>query len=452
MSEMLFRGGRLIDPASGVDTTADVLVGGGRVIEVGSSLSRSGAEVVDIEGAVICPGFVDLHVHLREPGREDEETVATGSAAAARGGFTAVGAMPNTDPVCDNAAVADKVAAAARRAGLCEVIPAGSLTKNLEGRLISPVGEMVACSAGVRMFTDDGKGVQDSRILRRAMEYIKGFDAICAEHCDDAALSEGGQMHEGYYSDLLGLRGMPSAAEDIALARDLVLARLTGVRYHALHVSTAGSVELIRQAKAQGVRVTAEVTPHHLILTDAELQSFDPVYKVNPPLRANADVEACRAGLADGTLDAVATDHAPHSPEEKASEFELAPPGMLGLETALALLIGEVVQAGVLTLPELVRRMSALPAQILRLPDQGGPVSEGAAANLTVFDPSARWTVDPEDFVSKSRNTPWAGRQVTGKVLHTMYAGNLVVRDGALAPSHLPALDFTAGVGSRGSR
>ncbi|HVL51527.1 MAG TPA: dihydroorotase [Actinomycetota bacterium] len=436
MAGILFKGGRLIDPASGVDSTSDVLVDNGRVVDAGSRLSANGAEVIDITGAVICPGFVDLHVHLREPGREDEETVATGSAAAARGGFTAVGAMPNTDPVCDNAAVADKVAAAARRAGLCEVIPAGALTRGLEGRYITPVGEMVNCSAGVRMFTDDGKGVQDSRILRRAMEYIKGFDAICAEHCDDAALSEGGQMHEGYYSDLLGLRGMPAAAEDIALARDLVLARLTGVRYHALHVSTKGSVELIRQAKAQGVRVTAEVTPHHLILTDAELQSFDPVNKVNPPLRSSADVEACRVGLADGTLDAVATDHAPHSPEEKESEFELAPPGMIGLETALALMIAEIVDGGVLELPELVRRLTALPAGILRLNGQGGPVTEGSAANLTVFDPAAEWTVDPAAFASKSRNTPFKGRKVKGKILYTMFGGNLVVRNGAIAPEY----------------
>lgn len=447
MSGVLFKGGRLIDPASGVDTTADVLVSGGKVVGVGSGLPTDGAEVIDIAGAVICPGFIDLHVHLREPGREDEETVATGCAAAARGGFTALGAMPNTDPVCDNAAVADKVAAAARLAGLCDVIPAGAITKNLEGKYITPVGEMVTCSAGVRMFTDDGKGVQDSRILRRAMEYIKGFDAICAEHCDDAALSEGGQMNEGYYSDLLGLKGMPAAAEDIALARDLVLARLTGVRYHALHVSTKGSVELIRQAKAQGVRVTAEVTPHHLILTDSELQSFDPVYKVNPPLRSNSDVEACRIGLADGTLDAIATDHAPHSPEEKESEFELAPPGMIGLETALGLMIKEMVEGGVLTLPELVRRLTTLPAGILRLAGQGGPVAEGAPANLTVFDPSAEWTVDPAKFVSKSRNTPWKGARLKGRTLYTVFGGTLVVRDGEISPEHQAALAISAGVG-----
>lgn len=448
MAEILFTGGRLIDPLSGTDTTSDVRISGGRVVEIGSGLSAGGAETIDISGAVICPGFIDLHVHLREPGREDEETVATGSAAAARGGFTAVGAMPNTNPVCDNAAVADKVAAAARLAGLCEVIPAGSLTKGLEGKYISPVGEMVTCAAGVRMFTDDGKGVQNSRILRRAMEYIKGFDAICAEHCDDAALSEGGQMHEGYYSDLLGLKGMPAAAEDIALARDLVLARLTGVRYHALHVSTKGSVELIRQAKAQGVQVTAEVTPHHLILTDAELQSFDPVNKVNPPLRSSSDVEACRVGLADGTLDAIATDHAPHSREEKESEFELAPPGMIGLETALALMVAEIVEGGILTLPELVRRLTSVPAGILRLAGQGA-LAEDSAANLTVFDPEADWVVDPAKFVSKSRNTPFTGRKVKGKILHTVFGGKLVVRNGEISPEYEAALSVGTSFGGR---
>lgn len=432
MSATLFKGGRLIDPASGFDGTCDVLVSGGKVIEVGVGLSPSGADVIDIDGLVVCPGFVDLHVHLREPGREDEETVATGSAGAALGGFTALGAMPNTDPVCDNAAVADKVHAAGVAAGYVKVVPAGALTKNLEGKVLSPVGEMVSSAARVRMFTDDGRGVQDSRMLRRAMEYIKGFDAICAEHCEDAALAEGGQMHEGYYSDLLGLKGIPAAAEDVHLARDLALAKLTGVRFHALHVSTAGSVELVRRAKADGVRVTAEVTPHHLKLTDSELSSFDPHYKVNPPLRSAGDVEAVRIGLADGTLDAYATDHAPHAPEEKESEFELAPPGMLGLETALGVMLTEVVADGVLTLPEALKVMSTNPARILRLDGHGGPIAEGAAANLTVFDPDHEWTVDPTLFASLSRNTPWAGRKLKGKVVHTMFDGILVVCGGKL--------------------
>ncbi|MEX2586519.1 MAG: dihydroorotase [Actinomycetota bacterium] len=432
MRSILFKNGRLVDPASGFDGTCDVRVSGTRVAEVGEALSDAAARVIDIDGLVICPGFVDLHVHLREPGREDEETVASGSAGAALGGFTALGAMPNTDPVCDNAAVADKVHAAGVAAGYAKVIPAGALTKGLEGKVLAPVGEMVTGAARVRMFTDDGRGVQDSRVLRRAMEYIKGFDAICAEHCEDAGLAEGGQMHEGYYSDLLGLKGVPAAAEDVHLARDLALAKLTGVRFHALHVSTAGSVELIRRAKADGVRVTAEVTPHHLKLTDAELSSFDPHFKVNPPLRSASDVEAVRIGLADGTLDAYATDHAPHAPEEKESEFELAPPGLLGLETALGVMLTEVVGDGVLSLPEALKVMATNPARILRLEGHGGPIVEGAAANLTVFDPAVVWTVDPTLFASRSRNTPWAGRNLKGKVVHTMFDGTLVVRDGKL--------------------
>lgn len=432
MTKLLFKSGRLIDPASGVDRTADVVVSEGRITEVGENLSCQGAETIDLDGLVICPGLVDMHVHLREPGREDEETVESGTSAAARGGFTAVGAMPNTDPVCDNASIAQRVHAAAERAGYCEVIPSGSITKGLEGKQITPIGEMVGCAARVRMFTDDGKGVQDSRILRRAMEYIKGFDAICAEHCDDAALSEGGQMHEGYYSDLLGMKGMPAAAEDIALARDLVLAELTGVRFHALHVSTAGSVDLIRRAKSKGIRVTAEATPHHLLLTDAELQSFDPIFKVNPPLRAASDVEAVRVGLADGTIDAIATDHAPHSPEEKESEFEQAPPGMVGLETCLGIVLTHVVNGGVISLGDAIKALSTTPARILRLDGQGGPIAEGAAANLTIFDPEADWVVDVGKFASRSRNTPFAGKKLKGKIVHTIFRGELVVRNGEL--------------------
>jgi dihydroorotase len=429
VDRVLFRGGRLIDPASGTDATTDVAIADGVVVDLGPRLSSSGFDVIEIEGAVICPGFVDMHVHLREPGREDEETILSGSIAAARGGFTAMCAMPNTDPVCDNAAVAEKVASAAARLGLVQVLPAGAITQGLQGNQIAAIGEMAASAAGVRLFTDDGKGVQDSRLLRRAMEYIKGFDAICAEHCEEGSLSEDGQMHEGYFSDILGLKGIPAEAEEIALSRDLALARLTGVRFHAMHVSTAGSVDLIRRAKAQGVRLTAEVTPHHLTLTDAELQSFDPIFKVNPPLRTAGDVEACRRGLADGTIDAIATDHAPHAQQEKEAEFELAPPGMIGLETALSVILTEVVGDGVVSLPEAIRLLSASPARTLRLQGQG-EVVQGGAANLTVFDPEAEVIVDPDAFASRSRNSPWAGRRLKGKVLYTVFAGNLVVREG----------------------
>lgn len=432
MDRVLFRGGRLIDPASETDETADVLVEGALVAGVGRDLKPEGAEVLDIDGAVIAPGLVDLHVHLREPGREDEETIASGSAAAALGGFTAIQAMPNTDPVCDNAAVAEKVAGRGREVGLVEVVPAGAITKGLEGHELAAIGEMVHSSARVQMFTDDGRGVQDARLLRRAMEYIKGFDGVCAEHCEDESLAALGQMNEGEFSSLLGLRGIPTEAEEIPLARNLSLARLTGARFHVLHVSTAGSVELIRAAKKAGARVTAEATPHHLVLTEAELSSYDTNFKVNPPLRSAADVDAVRAGLADGTIDTIATDHAPHSAEEKESEFESAPPGMIGLETALGVVIGELVDLGVLSLTEAIRRMSTAPAHVLGLHGHGGPIQVGTPANLIVFDPAAKWTFEPARSASLSRNSPWLGRPLKGRVLHTILQGLLVVRDGSL--------------------
>jgi dihydroorotase len=315
--------------------------------------------------------------------------------------------------------------------GLAEVVPAGAISRGLEGRKLAGIGEMARSSARVRMFTDDGRGVQDSRLLRRAMEYLKTFDAICAEHCEDDMLAEGGQMNEGEFSSLLGLKGIPAVAEEIPLARDLALVRLTGVRFHALHISTAGSVELIRQAKAQGLRVTAEVTPHHLVFTDSDLATYDTNLKVNPPIRTSADIDALRAGLADGTIDAIATDHAPHAAEEKEAEFEAAPPGMIGLETALAAVLTDLVGAGQLSLSQVIERMSTNPARIGGFKGQGS-LSPGAPANLVVFDPDAEWVVDPNRFASFSRNTPWAGRKLKGRVIHTAFQGRLTVRDGNL--------------------
>ncbi len=433
MADVLLRGGRLIDPAGDTDTTCDVLVAGGRIEAVGMGLDPGGAEVIDVDGAVVAPGFVDTHVHLREPGREDEETIASGSAAAVLGGFTAICAMPNTDPVCDNAAVAEKVAATGRFLGLIQVIPAGALTQGLEGRHLAAIGEMATSTARVRIFTDDGHGVQDARLLRRAMEYVKGFGAICAEHCDDESLSQGGHMHEGEYSSRLGLRGQPAEAEELALARDVALVRLTGARFHALHVSTARSVDIIRRAKAEGLPVTAEATPHHLTLSDASLIDYDTNFKVNPPLRSAGDVEALRAGLADGTIDNIATDHAPHAVHEKEAEFEEAPPGLIGLETALGVILTDLVGAGVLTMGDMIRRMSVAPARILGLQGQGGPVVPGARANLVVFDPTARWRVDPAQFASRSRNCPWAGRELVGWVIATIFEGRVVAREGRVA-------------------
>jgi dihydroorotase len=432
VDRVLFRGARVVDPAAGMDAVADVLVSGGVIEDVGPGIAAPGAEVVDVSGAVLGPGLVDLHVHLREPGREDEETIASGSAAAALGGFTAIQAMPNTDPVCDNAAVAEKVWGPGRAVGLVEVVPAGAITKGLEGRVLSPAGELARSAARVRMITDDGRGVQDAHLLRRAMEYAKAFDVIVGEHCEDDALAAGGHMHEGEVSSMLGLGGIPAEAEEIPVARDIALARLTGARLHLLHVSTAVSVELVRRAKAAGVRVTAEATPHHATLTDARLAAYDTNCKVNPPLRTAADVEAIRRGLSDGTIDAIATDHAPHAVEEKEAEFEVAPPGMIGLETALAVVLTELVGPGVIPLSRAVELMSTGPARLAGFEGHGGPLVPGARANVVVFDPSVRWVVDPGRLASLSRNTPWAGHELTGKVLHTVHDGRWVVRDGRL--------------------
>jgi dihydroorotase len=429
VSDFVIRGGRVVDPANGRDETADVHVRDGVVVAVGKGLEAP--DVVDAAGKVVAPGFVDMHTHLREPGREDEETVATASAGAAAGGYTAVCAMPNTDPVADSAAVVEQVWALGRESGLVEVLPAGALSKRLEGQKMADLGEMARSLAKVRLFTDDGHGVQDSLFARRVMEYLLTFDAVYAEHCEDAALAAGGQMHECARSMALGLRGIPSAAEELMAARDIALAKLTGCRLHLLHVSTRGTVDIVRRAKDDGVRVTAEATPHHFTLTDAALEDYDPLMKVNPPLREEDDRRAIVEGLADGTIDAIATDHAPHALEEKDQEFLYAPPGMLGLETALALTIGELVEPGHLSLSRAVELLSTTPARILGMEGQGR-IAEGAPANLVVFDPAARWTVDPARLHSLSRNTPFAGRELTGKVIHTFFRGRQTVRDGAL--------------------
>jgi dihydroorotase len=429
----LLRGGRVVDPASGRDEVVDVLVADGIVSEVSAQIEPRGADVIDVGGAVVAPGLVDMHCHVREPGREDEEDVASASAAAAAGGFTAVCAMPNTDPVADSAAVTEKVWAAGRRIGLVEVVCAGALSKGLSGRSMADYGEMVHSAARVRLFTDDGRGVQDALLARRAMEYLSGFGVIYAEHCEDEALANGGQMNEGERSAALGLRGIPAAAEEIMAARDLALARLTGCRLHVLHVSTAGTVELIRRAKSDAVAVTAEVTPHHFTLTDEALCDYDPNAKVNPPLRSESDRAALIEGLADGTIDAIATDHAPHAPEEKDQELTFAPPGMIGLETALALTLTELVEPGHLSLLAAVARLSLAPARILGLDRHGGPIAPGAPANLCVFDPEVEWAVDPAALHSRSRNTPFVGRSMRGRVLHTFLEGRPVVRDGVVA-------------------
>jgi dihydroorotase len=426
-SRVLFRGVRLVDPASGHDGVTDVLVEDEEVAAL-SSGDRTGAEVLECDGLVMAPGLVDLHAHLREPGYEHKETVETGSRAAAAGGFTALCAMPNTDPVADNAAVVMEIRNLAEKAGLCDVHPAGAITRGLAGESLTDIAEM--SQAGVRLFTDDHNCVQSSRVMRLALEYATAFDVVVAQHAQDAALTEGWQMHEGHYSALLGLAGAPSEAESIVVARDLALARLTGGRLHLTHVSAAESVELIGGGKERGMRVTADVTPHHLALMDEDLIGYDTALKVGPPLRAVDDREALRAGLQDGILDAVATDHAPHAVEDKDQEFDQAPPGTIGLETALAVILTFLVVPGLVSLPLAIDRMSVRPAAILGLADQGGPVLPGRPANLVVFDPAAVWTVGERPFNSLARNSAFAGRSLLGRVIHTVLRGAFTFRNG----------------------
>jgi len=478
--DLVIRGGTLVDETG--ERRADVLVREGRIHAVEAAIDApSGATVLDAGGCVVAPGLVDLHTHLREPGGEVAETVESGSRAAALGGYTAVLAMPNTEPAIDSAAVVRDVLALGETA-LAEIAVAGAITVGRRGERLVPMAELAAL--GVRLFTDDGRGVQHSGLMRRALEYASGLGVVLAQHCEDEQLAAGGHMNEGAWSSRLGIAGQPALAEEAMLARDLALVRLTGAPMHFLHLSTAGAIELIRRAKADGLPVTAEVTPHHLALCDAAVASFDPVYKVNPPLRTSVDVAAVRAGLLDGAVDTIATDHAPHAPERKDDPFDEAPSGMLGLETALAVAFSALcvgpAEAGdegadrgwvppgtgaVMSLRDLFGLFSWRPARIAGLDQdarssgaalgarssgaalgarnggnggnggggvggQGGPILPGRAANLTVFDPAAEWVVDSSRQASRSRNTPFAGRRLTGKVRHTVFAGEAVVVDG----------------------
>ena len=418
---VVFRGGSVVTKDGVV--VADLMVQHGEISEIGSGLSAD--EVVDISGLTIFPGFVDLHAHLREPGREDAETIETGSRAGALGGYTAVVAMPNTNPAQDNVPTIEFVRLQGQRAGLLEVIPSGCITVGREGKALAPMAELA--KAGVRLFTDDGSGVQDPLLMRRAMEYSKELNVVLGQHCEVSALTQGAVMHECGCSSDLGVPGWPSIAEELMVHRDIELARLTGARVHFLHLSTAGSVQLVRQAKLDGLPVTAEVTPHHLSLTAELLRGFDATFKVNPPLRSMSDIEALKAGLLDGTIDAIATDHAPHARRDKELPLDQAPPGMLGLETALG------VTCAALDLDPLAiaQVMSVAPARIAGIADRQGNLPRvGVAANLCVVDLNATWTINPEAMASKSINTPFVGMQLRGKVVHTMFEGNLVVRDG----------------------
>jgi dihydroorotase len=385
-------------------------------------------DVIDGDGLILAPGFVDLHTHLREPGFEHKETVETGTRAAAVGGYTAVAPMANTAPVADHAAVIHEVRELAARAGLADVFPVGAITRGLDGQEMAEIGELVA--AGVRMFSDDGHAVPSARTLRNALRYAQAFDdVVIAEHCEEASLAEGGQMHEGLQSYSLGLIGQPREAEEIIVARDLSVARLTGGRLHVCHLSSAGSVGLVRAAKAEGLRVTAEVTPHHLAFTDEDLATYDTNLKVHPPIRTAGDRDALWAGLADGTIDAVATDHAPHAVEEKEVEFDQAPPGTIGLETALAAVLTHGVEPGKITLLRAIETMTSGPARIIGANEHGGPIEVGRPANLVLFDPARTWVAEPP-FVSKSRNSAFTGQRLTGRVTHTMLRGRFTVVDG----------------------
>jgi len=419
------RGATIVDEAGERDL--DVEIDSGTVVatfEPGSAIAGDPYEL-DATGCVVSPGFVDLHTHLREPGCEEAETIETGSRAAALGGYTAVVAMPNTDPTQDSVGVVDFVRSQGRRAGLCDVYPSGAITVGRAGKQLAPFGELAA--AGVRIFTDDGNGVQDPLLMRRALEYSLGLDVVLAQHCEVESLTAGAVINEGSCCSRLGLPGWPALAEELMVHRDIELARLTGGRVHLLHLSTVRSVELVRAAKADGLAVTAEATPHHLSLTEERLSGYSAIYKVNPPLRTMADVEAVRGGLADGTIDAIATDHAPHAPDTKEQPLDHAPPGMLGLETALGVCLAHLE----MPIADVVGSLSWKPARIAGIDARHGrPVRSGEPANLTIFDPSEEWEVVPARLASRSRNTPYVGVPLRGRVRHTLLDGVPVVEQG----------------------
>jgi dihydroorotase len=422
MTDLLIRGGRVVDPSRGTDGVADLYVKDGKIEAVGRNIpSQPGAEIIDATGKVVAPGLIDLHVHLREPGFEHAETIASGALSAVAGGFTAVCAMPNTDPVTDSQATVGFVVRQSIRAGKARVYPIGAVSMGQRGDQLTEFGEMV--QAGAVAVSDDGKPVKSSHLMRTALEYAKTFGIAVADHCEDMSLAEGGAMHEGLVSARLGLKGIPSAAEEIMVARDIILSQLTGGHVHLCHMSTRGSVELIRWAKSKGLRVTAEATPHHFTLTHERCEGYDTNAKMNPPLREAADRDAIRQGLKDGTIDCIASDHAPHHYDTKEREFDEAPNGIVGLETALGLALRELVEPGILSIPDLIARMSTIPAQVFGLP--GGTLAVGAPADVVVFDPARRWVVRREDLHSKSGNTPFLNETLVGQADITLVGGRV---------------------------
>ncbi len=426
MRPLLLKGGRVVDPSQGMDATGDVLLQDGRIGAVGGSIAGpDDAEIIDCGGCIVAPGFIDVHCHLREPGREHVETIATGARAAAAGGFTAVCAMPNTEPVTDNQAAVGFISRQASRADAARVHPIGAISLGQRGEALAEFGEMVG--AGAVAVSDDGRPVASAQLMRTALEYARTFGIPVIDHCEEPTLAHGGVMNEGIVSARLGLRGIPAEAEEIMVIRDILLARRTGGHVHLAHMSTKGSVELIRWGKDRGIAVTAEVCPHHLDLTEESIGGYDTNAKMNPPLRTAADVEALRQGVKDGTIDLVATDHAPHHYDEKEREFADAPFGIVGLETALSVVVTRLVEPGIIDLRTLVDRMSTTPARVFHL--EGGTLRRGAAADVTVFDPAREWVVDPSTFHSKGRNTPWGGVRLRGRTVCTIVAGRVVHRD-----------------------
>ncbi len=422
MADLLIRNGRVIDPASGRDETADVLIRGGRIAAVGAGLQADGANMLNAAGLVVAPGFIDMHVHLREPGFEHAETIESGSFAAAAGGFTSVCPMPNTSPVNDNPTVTSYIVERADRHAVVNVFPVGSITKGSAGEALAEMGSMK--KAGIVAVSDDGRPVMNARVMRRALETVKAFDLVLIQHCEDLDLSAGGDMHEGVQSTRLGLRGIPGCAEDVIVARDLLLAEFTGARYHVAHISTRRSVEMVAQAKAKGLPVTCEATPHHISMADLDMPPYDSDYKMKPPLRSRDDVAAVVEGIASGVVDAIATDHAPHAGSEKMQEFERCPFGIIGLETALGTALETLVHSGKIPLVHLIELFTIGPARILKL--DRGTLAVGAPGDVTIFDPNLVWTYDLNRSFSKSRNTPLGGRTFRGGPVATVADGEVV--------------------------